>query len=112
MWKPATGAGWGTRSGDANEVVRGQWDVARRRRASLPGSTVMPGCLDAPVLPLTPIGAGTHSISMKRTRCQALAPLETPKREVLPVNSMKHFLVCLAVVGSLDRKSTRLNSSH
>ena len=42
---------------------------------------------------------------MKRTRCQALAPLETPKREVLPVNSMKHFLVCLAVVGSLAAAS-------
>src|ERR1035438_4719798 len=95
MWKPATGAGRGTRSGDVSQVARGQWDVARRRRDSLPGSPVMPGCLDAPVLPLTPIGAGTHSISMKRIRCQALAPLETPKREVLP-----------------DRMSTRLNSSH
>src|ERR1017187_1242450 len=103
--KPATGAGRETPSVDASQVARGQWDVARRRRASLLGSTVMPGCLDAPVLPLTPIGAGTHSASMKRTRCQALAPLETPKREVLPVNSMNHFLVCLAVVGSLAAAS-------
>src|ERR1017187_4941613 len=100
MGKPATGGGRGTRSGDANEVVRGQWDVARRRRASLTGSSVMPGCLDAPVLPLTPIGAGTHSISMKLTHHQASALLETPRSEVLPINSMKHFLICLAVVGS------------
>src|ERR1035441_5876021 len=105
MSKPATGAGRGTRSGNASQVARGQWDVARRRRASLPGSTVMPGCLDAPVLPLTPIGTWTHSISMKRTHSQASACLKAPKSKVLPVNSMKHFLVCLAVVGSLTAAS-------
>src|ERR1035437_3529658 len=103
--KPATGAGTGTRSGNASQVARGQWDVARRGRASLPGSTVIPGCLDAPVLPLTPIGAGTHSSSMKRTHSQASACLKAPKSELRPANSIKSFLICLAVGTSLASSS-------
>src|ERR1039457_270423 len=65
----------------------------------------MPERLDALVLPLTPIGAGTHSISMKRTHSQASAIVETPKSELLPINSLQHLLICLAVVGSLAAAS-------
>ena len=42
---------------------------------------------------------------MNRTNNQAPARLETPKSELLPVYSMKHLLICLAVVGSLTAAS-------